>query len=90
MSVVLEVTIHCGRGSRGALWLVHGWLCKRGGGPGDSVTTSCGKALPLTGGSGSCLRVLSHGVRSVISSVIYSGLYLGGVSLDVPHCDALV
>ena len=53
-------------------------------------TTSCGKALPLTGGSGSCLGVRPHGVRSVISSVIYSGLYLGGVSFDVPYCDALV
>ena len=41
-------------------------------------------------GSGSCLRVMSHDVKSVISSVIYSGLYLGRVSLDVCHCDALV
>ena len=44
----------------------------------------------LVRGSGSGLRVMSHDVRSVISRDIYSGLYLGRVSLDVPHCDAPV
>ena len=65
---------------------MHGWR----GGAGDSVTTSCGKALPLVGGSGSCLGVLPHGVMSVISRGIYSGLYCGGVSLDMSHRDTFV
>ena len=56
-----------------------GWRC--------DGTTSCGKALPLVGGSGSCLGVLPHGVMDVISVGIYSGLYCGGVSFDMPyHC----
>jgi hypothetical protein len=37
-------------------------------------TISCGKALPLVGGSGSCLGVLPHVVNRVISRDIYSGL----------------
>ena len=48
-----------------------------GVGPGDSVTTSCGKALPLVGGSGSCLRVRSHDVNGVISGVFIVGYILG-------------
>ena len=53
-------------------------------------TISCGKALPLVGGSGSCLGVLPHDVNRVISRDIYSGLYLGRVSSDMAHSDALV
>ena len=64
---------------------MHGSGCRQWPGWRCDGTTSCGTALPLTGGSGSCLRVMSHGVRSVISSVIYSGLYCGGRSLDMPH-----
>jgi hypothetical protein len=56
----------------------------------QAQTISCGKALPLVGGSGSCLGVIPHDVNRVISRDIYSGLYLGRVSLDVPHCDTLV
>jgi hypothetical protein len=84
------VTIHCGRGAGGALWLVHGWRVNGGGEAAQTGTISCGKALPLVGGSGSCLGVLPHDVNRVISRDIYSGLYLGRVSLDVPHSDAFV
>ena len=44
----------------------------------------------LSDPSGSCLRVMSHDVKCVIGRDIYSGLYLGRVSLDVAHSDALV
>ena len=44
----------------------------------------------LSDPSGSCLRVMSHGIKSVISRDIYSGLYLGWVSFDVSHSDTLM
>jgi hypothetical protein len=84
------VTTSSGRGRRGALWLVHGWQVIRGGEAAQTGTISCGKALPLVGGSGSCLRVMSHDVKCVISRDIYSGLYLGRVSSDMAHSDAFV
>ncbi len=84
------MTTSSGRGRRGALWLVHGWQVIRGGEAAQTGTISCGKALPLVGGSGSCLRVMSHDVKCVISRDIYSGLYLGRVSSDMAHSDAFV
>jgi hypothetical protein len=84
------VTIHCGRAAAGALWLVHGWQVVGGGEVTWTETTSCGRTLPLVGGSGSCLGVRPHVVNRVISVGTYTGLYLGGVSSDMPHCDAPV
>ncbi len=69
---------------------MHGWVSNRGGEAAQTGTISCGKALPLVGGSGSDLRVVSHGVNRVISVGTYTGLYPGWVSLDVPHSDAFV
>jgi len=71
----------------------------------QTETTSCGRdpvespledplrpmVTPGLGGpSGSDLRVVSHGVNRVISRGIYSGLYCGGRSPDMSHCDTLV
>ena len=85
---------------------MHGWASDSGGEAALTLTISCGNRTPgvafelpprrpietpgLSDPSGSDLRVRSHDVMSVISRDIYSGLYLGRVSLDVPHCDALV
>ena len=44
----------------------------------------------LSDPSGSCLGVLPHDVMGVISRDIYSGLYLGRVSLDMAHSHTFV
>jgi len=44
----------------------------------------------LSDPSGSDLRVVSHGISRLLVGGIYSGLYLGRVSSDVAHSDALV
>ena len=71
------MTIHCGRGSTEALWLVHGWQGDTGGLARQTQTISCGNRTPgvafelpprrpiatpgLSDPSGSDLRVVSHG-----------------------------
>ena len=55
---------------------------------GRCVTRSCGGTLGLSDPSGSCLRVMSHDVMSVVGMDIYSGLDLGGGSLDMAQHSA--
>ena len=42
----VSVTRSCGRGSRGALWLVHGWRSDSGGEAAQTETRCCGNATP--------------------------------------------
>ena len=99
------MTTSSGRGDPGALWLVHGWVSDSGGEAAQTGTISCGRdpvespledptrpmdTPGLSDPSGSCLRVRSHDVMGVISRDIYSGLYLGRVSLDMAHSHTFV
>ena len=89
----------CGYGMAHGCRQWPGWMC--------DGTISCGNRTPgvafelpprrpidtpgLSDPSGSDLRVMSHDVMSVIGRDIYSGLYCGGVSFDMPyHCAGML